>query len=356
MLLANRPLESIERIRYAGSFRLATIRRRVFIGQRFMLPAKNAGEKVHIPHDPVQIVEVGPRDGLQNLKTVMPTDQKVALIRHLSQSGIKQIQIGSFVSPRAIPQFHDIKAVAKAVLATIDGIDFSALTPNLKGAENALDSGLKRLAFVFSVSEAHNRSNVGKSPEASLVELEKIMQRLTQAPDVHLNVDLATAFGCPFTRVVPSETVMDCVKRVCALGVKQVTLCDTVGYGNPRQVTDLILSCRGRFPDVVFRCHFHNTRGMGLANALAAYMAGVRSFDASIGGLGGCPHAPGATGNISTEDLAFMCSEMNIATGIDLNKLFVATSYLTNNLPGLRLESQLFRAWPHEHQGERPCY
>jgi len=301
---------------------------------------------MQISFDPVEIVEIGPRDGLQNLKTVVPTEQKVSLIRHLSESGIKQIQIGGFVSPKAIPQFHDIKAIAKETLETIAGIEFSSLTPNLKGVENALESGIRHITFVFSVSQAHNLNNVRKTPEESLSELENIMHVLAQNPDVDLNVDLATAFGCPYTLVVPSETVIHYVKKTCALGIKRITLCDTIGYGNPRQVTELVSSCRDLFPDVVFRCHFHNTRGLGLANSLAAYMAGIRSFDSSIGGLGGCPYAPGATGNISTEDLVFMFNEMEIATGVDLEKLFASTSYLTEILPDVCLESQLFRAKP----------
>ena len=299
---------------------------------------------MHLPHDPVEIIEVGPRDGLQNLKTVVPTRQKMALIRHLSKTGLKKIQIGGFVSPKAIPQFHDIAAVAEASLGTIKGVNFSTLTANEKGVENALASGIKDITFVFSVSEAHNLKNVGKSPEASLSDLENILQRVAPHPDVRLSVDLATAFGCPFTQAVPPEQVFHYIGKVRALGVKQMTLCDTVGYGNPRQVVELISNCFNRFPDVVFRCHFHNTRGLGLANALAAYMAGVRSFDASIGGMGGCPYAPGATGNISTEDLVFMFHEMEVASGVDLDKLLDATSFVREILPDVRLESQRFRA------------
>jgi hydroxymethylglutaryl-CoA lyase len=301
---------------------------------------------MQIPSDPVEIVEVGPRDGLQNLKTIVPTKDKVSLIRQLSQSGIKQIQIGGFVSPQAIPQFHDIRLVAKEVVSTISGIKFSALTPNLKGVENALQCGIKKICFVFSVSQAHNRNNVGKTPEESLIELEKVVRLLKHTPEIEINVDLATAFGCPYTLQVPMETVIHYVKKVWGYGIRQITLCDTVGYGNPLQVLKLISTCCKQFPGCVFRCHFHNTRGLGLANCLAAYMAGIRSFDSSIGGLGGCPYAPGATGNISTEDLVFMFNEMGVKTGINLERLFASTSYLTQILPDIVVNSHLFRAKP----------
>ena len=299
---------------------------------------------MQIPSDPVEIVEVGPRDGLQNLKTILSTEDKVLLIRQLSESGLKQIQIGGFVSPAAIPQFHDVSLVAREVLSTISGIKFSALTPNLRGVENALQCGIKKICFVFSVSQAHNQNNVGKTPEESLTELEKVIHLLKHTPEIEINVDLATAFGCPYTLHVPWETVIHYVKKVWGFGIRQITLCDTVGFANPVQVAKLISTCCKLFPEGVFRCHFHNTRGLGLANCLAAYMNGIRSFDSSIGGLGGCPYAPGATGNISTEDLVFMFNEMGVQTGINLEKLFESTSYLTQILPDLALSSHLFRA------------
>lgn len=303
---------------------------------------------MQIPSDPVEIVEVGPRDGLQNLKTILSTEGKVSLIRRLSQSGLKQIQIGGFVSPTAIPQFHDVSLVAREVVSTISSIKFSALTPNLTGVENALQCGIKKICFVFSVSQAHNRNNVGKTPEESLIELKKVIHLLKQTPEIEINVDLSTAFGCPYTLQVPRETVIHYVKKVWGYGIRQITLCDTVGFANPVQVAKLVSTCYQRFPEGVFRCHFHNTRGLGLANCLAAYMNGIRSFDSSIGGLGGCPYAPGATGNISTEDLVFMFNEMGVQTGINLEKLFESTSYLTQILPGVALHSHLFRA-------KQPC-
>ena len=302
--------------------------------------------QMQIPSDPVEIVEVGPRDGLQNLKTILSTQDKVCLIRQLSESGLKQIQIGGFVSPKAIAQFHDVSFVAKEVVSTINGIKFSALTPNLKGVENALQCGIKKICFVFSVSQAHNLNNVSKTPEESLIELEKVIHLLKQTPEIEINVDLSTAFGCPYTLQVPLETVIHYVKKVWGVGIRQITLCDTVGFANPVQVAKLISTCCKRFPEVMFRCHFHNTRGLGLANCLAAYMNGIRSFDSSIGGLGGCPYAPGATGNVSTEDLVFMFNEMGVQTGINLEKLFVSTSYLTQILPDVALNSHLFRAKP----------
>lgn len=301
-----------------------------------------------IPSDPVEIVEIGPRDGLQNLKTVIPTQQKLNLIGLLAQTGLKQIQVGGFVSPKAIPQFHDIKSVVRNALSTIKGVSFSVLAPNLRGVQNALECGINNITFVFSASEAHNKNNVRKTPDESLIELEKITEIKKGRTDLEINVDLATTFGCPFVLNVPFDAVTQYAKRIYELGVTKITLCDTVGFGNPKQVFELVSMCRDLLPEVIFRCHFHNTRGLGLANALAAYIAGVRSFDSSIGGLGGCPYAPGATGNTSTEDLNFMFNEMGIDTGISTEKLFAATDYLKTIVSNVAMESHLYKA-------KQPC-
>lgn len=303
---------------------------------------------MQIPSDHVEIVEVGPRDGLQNLKTIVPTAQKTDLIKLLSQTGLKHIQIGGFVSPKAIPQFHDIRTVAAEVISTVKDVSFSALTPNLRGVENALECGIKNITFVFSVSEPHNKNNVRKTPDESIAELQKISEILSSTANHTINVDLATAFGCPFTMKVPYEDVIRSVNNISELGISCVTLCDTVGFGNPTQVFELVSQCRKQFPGMTFRCHFHNTRGLGQANALAAYLAGIRSFDSSIGGLGGCPYAPGATGNTSTEDLNFMFNEMGATTNVSTDKLFTATDYLKRILPDVAIQSHLYKA-------KQPC-
>jgi hydroxymethylglutaryl-CoA lyase len=292
----------------------------------------------------VDILEVGPRDGLQNRCEFVETKQKIDLIRRLAASGLGHIQLGAFVSPRAVPQFGNIREVAREVTALLPGVRFSALVPNRKGAADALSCGIREISFVFSVTKAHNQSNVGKTHEQSLEELAAIMDLLPAYPEAEITADLATSFGCPFEFKVPPERVLHYVGKAHALGVRRITLCDTVGYGNPRQVAEIIKSCRNSFPDTTFRCHFHNTRGLGLANTLAAIEAGILSFDSSVGGLGGCPFAPGATGNVATEDMVFMLSEMGIETGVDLPILLETVGFLQGILPSAVLESALFRA------------
>ncbi|MBN1828460.1 MAG: hydroxymethylglutaryl-CoA lyase [Deltaproteobacteria bacterium] len=301
----------------------------------------------------VEIVEVGPRDGLQNLSCFIETRQKVDLIRHLASAGLQDIQVGGFVSPRAIPQFGNIAEVSRTVIESIHGVRFNALVPNVKGAVDALSCGIRHLSFVFSVSEAHNKNNVGKTPEESLQELAAILDLLPSYRGAAVTVDLATTFGCPFIVKVPEERVLLYVQKVHEMGVRRITLCDTVGFGNPRQVQRIATTCLSSFPDVTFRCHFHNTRGLGCANALAAYELGIESFDTAIGGLGGCPFAPGATGNTATEDMAFMFSEMGVETGISIPRLLETVRFLREIIPSVKLESSLARAGlpGAEHKG-----
>jgi hydroxymethylglutaryl-CoA lyase len=292
----------------------------------------------------VDILEVGPRDGLQNRAEYVETKQKVELIQRLAASGLRHIQLGAFVNPRAVPQFGNIREVAREAAASVPAVRFNALVPNLKGADDALSCGIREISFVFSVSKSHNQSNVRKTPEESLADLAAIMDLLPAYPGAGIIVDLATSFGCPFEFKVPPERVLHYVQKAHDLGVRRITLCDTVGYGNPRQVTEIVADCRASFPDTTFGCHFHNTRGLGLANTLAAARAGIRSFDSSAGGLGGCPFAPGATGNVATEDMAFMFSEMGVETGVDLPALLEAVRFIREILPSAGLESALFRA------------
>jgi len=303
-----------------------------------------------IPKEPVEIVEVGPRDGLQNISQYVETDQKIELIGLLAQSGLKEIEIGGFVHPKAIPQFRDIAEVTKG-LDNIKGVKFTALIPNLRGARNAIESGIKKMHFVFSVSKSHNLSNARRTPDQSLVELKEIMVLASSDPGLEISVDLATTFGCPFEIEVKRDDIMYYVNRVYDLGVRSMTLCDTAGYGNPRQVGEIFQSCLEHRPEVLFRAHFHDTRGLGLANALAAYQAGVRSFDSSIGGLGGCPFAPGATGNVATEDLVFMFDEMGIENGVNVRALFEVCRYLEKMIPDVPITSSLYKAgFPGDHK------
>jgi hydroxymethylglutaryl-CoA lyase len=292
----------------------------------------------------VEILEVGPRDGLQNRRAVLETAQKIGLIGRLAASGLSAIQLGAFVSPRAVPQFADVQEVARTVTAAHPGVGFSALVPNRKGAADALACGVRELSFVLSVTESHNVRNVNKKIGESLAELVAIMDLAAGHREARVTADLATSFGCPYEGKVPPERVLTLVGEAHRLGVRRITLCDTVGYGNPRQVGELARRCHEAFPDTLFRCHLHNTRGLALANTLAALEAGVRSFDASVGGLGGCPFAPGATGNVATEDLVFMLLEMGVETGVDLPRLLETAAYLGQILPAAALESSLSRA------------
>jgi hydroxymethylglutaryl-CoA lyase len=300
----------------------------------------------------IEIVDVGPRDGLQSLRHFVETPHKVDLIRRLAAAGLKQIQIGGFVNPKAIPQFANIHEVVPKVIGAIPGVTFSVLVPNLRGAAGALEQGLKKLVFVFSVSREHNLSNVRKTPLDSIEELAAVVDLVKKVPGTAISCDLATVFGCPFAGRVPEQEIVSFARRVFDVGVSEMTLCDTVGYGNPRQVADVITACRAAVPDAHFRCHFHNTRGLGTANTLAALEAGIRSFDTAIGGLGGCPFAPGASGNMATEDTVFMLESMGLETGIDVRKLLETTAFLSEIIPNPPIESALARAGL---PGERTC-
>jgi hydroxymethylglutaryl-CoA lyase len=293
----------------------------------------------------VNIVEVGPRDGLQNLDVQVPVDDKVRLIERLAASGLREIQIGAFVSPSAIPQFRDMKEVAARV-RDLPGITLTALVPNLRGAEAAFESGLRKLIFFFSISRSHNLNNVQQTPEASLEALASIMEAFSSRKDTSVCVALATVFGCPFEGFFPTDIVLRQVAAVADRGVEEVTLCDTVGFGNPAQVADITRACREEFPNLTFGVHLHDTRGLGLANALKAYEQGIRVFDAAVGGLGGCPFAPGASGNIATEDIVFMFGQMGIETGVRLEELLGTVRFLQDMLPGTPLTSAMFHAGP----------
>jgi hydroxymethylglutaryl-CoA lyase len=291
----------------------------------------------------IHIVEVGPRDGLQNLSGFVETESKISLIRRLAESGIREIQAGAFVSPRAIPQFRDMQRMM-AGLKDLQDVTLTALVPNLRGARAALASGIRKLNFFFSVSRSHNLNNVRQTPQESLACLKKIRDELLSGTDVTVRVDLAVAFGCPFEGTIKTDVIIDYLKQVVSLGFREVTLCDTVGFGHPGLVESVIAACRKHFPEVALGVHLHNTRGLALANTLRAYDMGIRSFDAAIGGLGGCPFAPGASGNVATEDVVFMFEAMGLATGIDLPALLRTSQYLQDLLPDTPMASALFQA------------
>jgi len=276
----------------------------------------------------VTIREVMLRDGLQNIREFIPTEDKIELFRLIVASGIRDIEITSFVNPKAIPQFGDASQMAQAVLKIKpEGVEVSALIPNLKGAQIALESGMRKLGFVMSVSESHNISNVRRTTDESIEELKKIVDLQADYPDLVIKAGMATVFGCPFEGKIKPQVTLNFIRRFYQLGLRHMSMADTVGFGNPQEVKELTGICATEFPDVTFSIHLHNTRGLGLANSLAAYESGIRIHDGAIGGLGGCPFAPGAKGNTSTEDLVFMFEEMGVRTGVNLAALMEASRY-----------------------------
>jgi hydroxymethylglutaryl-CoA lyase len=265
------------------------------------------------------VVEVGPRDGFQAVKPFIATARKIDLVRRLAASGISRIEAGSFVSPSALPQMSDIRAVLDAVRAGPHP-ELSVLVPNFKGAEMALAAGVGNLVFVISASEAHNSSNVRNSVAASLEELRRLIEELR--PPGRFRFNLATAFDCPFEGATPMDRTLHIVDQVLLLRPDaEICLCDTTGKALPCQVSEVFSACIERFGRRAWAYHAHDTYGFGIASTLAAYQTGVRVFDAAFGGLGGCPFAPGATGNIATEDVVFLLEKSGIPTGIDLPKL-----------------------------------
>lgn len=278
------------------------------------------------------ICEVAPRDGFQSIAAPLPTDEKIAIIRDLAAAGCPRIEVGSFVSPKAVPQMADVTEIVAAVSDL--AADLSALVPNMRGAENALKAGIRRLVYVFSVSEAHNQNNVRQSVAQSIDGLRQIVSNLT--PDIFLRVDLATAFDCPFDGAISVSAVADAVRAVAEIApAAEIALCDTTGRANPFEVSRRFDTMQ-MLPETAcntWAFHGHDTFGQGVANALAAWGAGVQVFDTAASGLGGCPFAPGATGNTATEDLVFAFNEGGKGTGINLTKLLAVADRIAA-LPG----------------------
>src|ERR671914_1360285 len=283
----------------------------------------------HVTARQVHICEVGPRDGLQNAKHMMSTEAKKAWISALAAAGLEEIEVGSFVPPKLIPAMADTGEIV-AFAKTLHNVKVVALAPNLKGFQRALEAGAHKVTFPVSASRAHSESNVRMTPDQMVEEVRRCAQH--RHPGVEIEGAVSTAFGCTLQGAVPEDEV---VRIAVALAefCDGVALADTVGYANPAQVKRLFARVRHEIGEKLEGAHFHNTRGLGLANALAAYEEGVRNFDSSMGGLGGCPFAPGASGNVITEDLVFMLESMGVATGISLEKLFQAREILAQGLP-----------------------
>jgi hydroxymethylglutaryl-CoA lyase len=285
--------------------------------------------------------EVATRDGFQNEKTFIDTQDKIALIDALSLCGYARIEVTSFTSPKAIPALRDAEAVMAGIRRQ-PGVEYTVLVPNVRGAERALGCGIDEANLVMSVSEPHNRSNLRMTREQSFAQLTDVIDVIGQGP-VAVNVSLSTVFGCPMQGEVAADEVLGWVARFAERGVRGVTLCDTTGMAYPSQVQALSRQVRERFPHLQLTLHFHNTRGMALANTLGALEAGIDRFDASLGGLGGCPYAPGASGNVCMEDLVHMLDLMGYQTGIDLDRVLAASARLPG-LIGHQTPSQILKA------------
>ena len=284
----------------------------------------------------VLISEVGPRDGLQSIQSIMPTAAKKAWIAAEAAAGVREIEVGSFVPPKLLPQMADTAEIV-AYARDISGLTVAALVPNFKGAQNAIAAGAHKITLPLSVSETHSQANLRKTHAQVLDEVRKIIELLNtlpgdQRPD--FEGGLSTAFGCTLEGEVPEGQVVELARQLIELGCDEVGLSDTTGYANPAQLKRLIKLVRAEVgDDKLTGVHLHNTRGLGLANALAALEEGMTTLDSSLGGIGGCPFAPGASGNIVTEDLVFMLDSMGIRTGIDLDKLLAVRTIVTDSLP-----------------------
>ena len=266
----------------------------------------------------IHIHDVAMRDGLQIEPNFVPTEQKIALINALSRTGVSKIEATSFTSPKAIPALRDAEEVMMGI-ERAPGVKYVCLVPNMRGAERAMQCGVDEINLVMSASETHNLANLRMTREQSVRVLSEITAELQGKLDI--NISISTAFGCPMEGIVPSEEVLRLGDRFAAAGVQGITLCDTTGMANPAQVEALCTGLAQRWPDLELTLHFHNTRGMGLANVIAGMAAGIDRYDSSLAGLGGCPYAPGATGNICTEDLVHMLDSMGLHTGVDLDRL-----------------------------------
>lgn len=292
----------------------------------------------------VTVCEVGPRDGLQMAKGVMPAPVKTRWIAAIAAAGVGEIEVGSFVPPALIPQMADTAEIVRRAVV-LPGLTVVALAPNLKGAQLAHAAGAHRIVVPVSVSEGHCRANLNRAPMAQVAEIGRIVAWMRAQPRrAAVEAGCSTAFGCSIDGAVPVAAVVAVAEALAACGVDAVALADTVGYANPAQIRAVVGAVRGAIGGRLTRLHLHDTMGLGLANALAGLEAGIRAFDAALAGLGGCPFAPGAAGNLVTEDLVFMLESMGFSTGIDLARLIAARALLQEGLPGETLRGQVSRA------------
>lgn len=280
----------------------------------------------------IQVVEVGPRDGWQNLKQMLTFEEKISVIDALVNAGVDEIEVTSFVSPKAIPQMADATQLAEYCLEHYPNVKFWALAPNFRGAENAYKAGIRNISYVISVSETHNKANINRTHDESFAELKRILDTF---PDLNVAVGMATALGCPFEGIPSDEKVLDFTQRLYDTGVRSIYLADTIGIADPAQVRRLCNAVTERFADCEWQVHIHDTRGMGLVNTLAAIESGIDKVQSTLGGLGGCPFAPGASGNTATEDLVYMLRRMGYEVDIDFDKLLAASKFQKSFVNGI---------------------
>ena len=289
----------------------------------------------------VTVYEVGPRDGLQNEQRMVPTADKIALINALSQTGLPKIEITSFVNPKWIPQLADASEVARGITRR-SGVGYSCLVPNRRGLDSALEGGMTEVAVFLSASETHNKKNINKTIAETLVAFEEVVAPATRA-GVSVRAYVSTVYGCPYEGRVDPESTVRLIDKLLHLGVYQISLGDTIGVATPRQVEDVILRLQKICPLDKLALHFHDTRGTALANTLIGLQLGITTVDSALGGLGGCPYAPGASGNLATEDLIYMLDGMGVVTGVNLDAL-VDCSRQVGTFIGRELPSRYLKA------------
>jgi hydroxymethylglutaryl-CoA lyase len=300
--------------------------------------------------DRASVYEVSLRDGLQNEAALIPIDGKRRMIDALVDAGVKRLEITSFVSPKWVPQLADAEELARTAKAP-PGVTYSALVPNARGLDRAIACGVPEIAVFMSASETHNKMNVNKTIADTLAVFEEIVPPAREA-GISVRAYVSTVWGCPYEGPVDAQKALEIAERLLALGCYQVSLGDTIGVGTPRQTRDIVQRFLDAMAPERFALHFHDTRGTALANVLVGLELGVRDFDASVGGVGGCPYAPGASGNLATEDLVYMLHGMGVETGVDLDKLLVAGN-VAEQVIGRPLPGKVHRAGPFKRRPTR---
>ncbi|MFT6070369.1 MAG: hydroxymethylglutaryl-CoA lyase [Bacteriovoracaceae bacterium] len=290
------------------------------------------------------ITEVGPRDGLQNEKTVLSTEHKIEFILMLQEAGLKSIEATSFVRRDKIPQMGDAKELFEGLMAlTQKPVSYPCLVPNLKGLELAISAGVKEIALFTATSESFNKKNINASIDESFERMGEVVE-LAQKNNLKIRGYISTVFGCPYEGETSVEKLLDVVRRLKDFGVYDISLGDTIGVGTPKQVQEIIGELKKKYELGLFSMHFHDTRGMALANVLTSLENGIRKFDSSAGGLGGCPYAKGSTGNVATEDIVYLCESLGIDTGVDMKKLARASEFILTKV-GRKSSSKYLTAY-----------